>query len=143
MKAAAAGMRLDVEILKAAKAGGCPAFSSNRVHEQELRDWLQAHPEVAKAKITGYRMKIDKERYRKLTLENDENEKRLVPRAWVAERMQLAAGKVDAFRQKSEAEHPLLFAAAAGDVPACRAVVCRIWDEVIASLNSLKTEFRQ
>jgi hypothetical protein len=48
---------------------------------------------------------------------------RLVDRAWVAERIQRAAGELNGFRIKSEAEHPTRFAAAAGDVAMCRSVV--------------------
>jgi len=43
---------------------------------------------------------------------------------------------------KSEAEHPLLFAAAAGDVAACREVVRKIWDEIAVALNGMKEAFR-
>jgi len=66
----------------------------------------------------------------------------LIGRAWMAERVHIAAGRVDAYRMKSEAEHPLLFAAAAGDVAACREVVRKIWDEIAVALNGMKEAFR-
>ncbi len=83
------------------------------------------------------------EEIRKLRLANDAKEGTLISRAWMAERIHVAAGRVDAFRVKSEAEHPLLFAAAAGDVPACREVVRKIWDEVMASMESLAGDFKE
>ena len=107
----------------------------------DIKTWNA--PEIAKAKDNSWDAKLKAERHRKLKLENDETEKTLIKREWMAERVHLAAGKVDAFRQKSEAEHPLLFAAAAGDVAACRAVVRKIWDEVMASLNTLEKDFRE
>ncbi len=33
--------------------------------------------------------------------------------------------------------------AAAGDVAACREIVRKIWDEVLASLNSLAADFKE
>lgn len=83
------------------------------------------------------------EEIRKLRLVNDVKEGTLISRAWMAERIHIAAGKVDGFRHKSESEHPLLFAAAAGDVAACREVVRKIWDEVMAAMNSLAEDFKE
>ena len=49
--ASATGRPLDV--LKAAKAEGCPAFKAGgRVHGGELSEWLAAHPDVLKVKGT-------------------------------------------------------------------------------------------
>jgi hypothetical protein len=143
MGSAATGMGVAIGVLKAAKRAGAPGFRGSRVYAKEIRAWLELHPEIAKAKDNSWDAKLKAERHRKLKLENDETEKTLIKREWMAERVHLAAGKVDAFRQKSEAEHPLLFAAAAGDVAACRAVVRKIWDEVMASLNTLEKDFRE
>ena len=142
MKQAAAMGGVPLATVKAAKAAGCPAFRGSRVALNELATWLKANPGVAKAKDTTWRNKIDKERHRKFKMENDLREGELIERAWMASRIHVAAGKVDAFRVKSEAEHPLLFAAAAGDVPACRAVVQTIWNEVFAAMQSLEGEFQ-
>jgi hypothetical protein len=83
------------------------------------------------------------EEIRKLRLVNDVKEGTLISRAWMAERIHIAAGKVDGFRHKSESEHPLLFAEAAGDVAACREIVRKIWDEVLGALNGLATDFKE
>ena len=143
LKAAAARTGETLATIKAAKAEGCPAFKpGNRIHIAELVAWLALHPEVRKKSAgTNLDNKIKAERLRKFKMENDERDDLLVKKEWVSERLHLAAGKVDAFRQKSEAEHPLLFAAAMGDVAQCREVVRKIWDEVMASMNSLKSEF--
>jgi hypothetical protein len=144
MKAAAGTNLWSLRVLKAAKDAGCPAFRGNRVYSDELDTWLKAHPEIKKLRkaddLKGSKLR---EEIRKLKLANDLKEGRLIERAWMAERVHIAAGKVDGFRHKSEAEHPLLFAAAAGDVAACREVVRKIWDEVLASLNSLAADFKE
>ncbi len=87
-------------------------------------------------------------RYRKLTAEAErvelyvaEKKRTLISRAWMAERIHAAAGKVNGFRIKSEAEHPLCFAAAGNDVPKCREVIGTIWDEILAAMNGLSRDF--
>ena len=107
-----------------------------------LGEWVRRRLAARNGPMEAKEQKILEE-IRKLKLANDAKERTLISRAWMAERIHIAAGKVDGFRQKSEAEHPLLFAAAAGDVPACREVVRKIWDEVIASMNSLSTDFKE
>lgn len=141
MKQAASLTGSPLAALKAAKAAGCPAFRGSRVALAELKSWLTANPSIAKAKDTTWKTKIDREKHRKLKLENDEKEGTLISRASMAESIHAAAGRVDGFRHKSEAEHPLLFAAAANDVPACREVVKKIWDEVMASMKTLGEQF--
>jgi hypothetical protein len=41
---AAATLNLDIDILRDAKAAGCPAFRSGRVYREELLRWLKEHP---------------------------------------------------------------------------------------------------
>ena len=41
MAAAAAVLRIDIEVLREAKRQGCPAFRSGRVYRDELLRWLQ------------------------------------------------------------------------------------------------------
>src|SRR5690348_2459239 len=127
MKAAAGSGRWPMAVIQAAKAAGCPAFRGNRVYGDELDGWLTKHPAVRSARpddsLKGRKLS---EEIRKLKLANDLKENRLISRQWMAERMQAVAGRITQYRLKSEAEHPLLFAAAAGDVPACREVVKKI-----------------
>jgi hypothetical protein len=143
MKSAAGTGLWTLALLKSAKEAGCPAFRGARVHGDELAEWLKANPDVAKKKGSDLKGQKTKEEIRKLKLANDLKEGRLIERAWMAARIHIAAGKVDAFRVKSESEHPLLFAAAAGDVPKCREVVQKIWDEIISAMNSLKVDFTE
>ena len=146
LKAAASRSGEAVATLKAAKDAGCPAFKpGNRVNLGELVAWITLHPEVKKKAKTVTKLddKIKAERLRKFKMENDIKADLFVSREWVASRIHLAFGKIQSFRQKSEAEHPLRFAAAAGDVSACREVVQKIWDEIMASMQSLESEFRE
>jgi len=43
---AAATLNVDIEMLREAKARGCPAFRSGRVYREELLRWLKEHPIV-------------------------------------------------------------------------------------------------
>lgn len=81
------------------------------------------------------------EEIRKLRMANDAKEGRLVERAWVAERMQRTAGELNNFRAKSEAEHPMRFAAAAGDVAGCREIIRGIWSEIFKAHAALAKYF--
>ena len=46
-KAAAAAWKIPLAVLKAAKAAGCTAFKSGRVHRAEFFEWLAKHEETA------------------------------------------------------------------------------------------------
>jgi hypothetical protein len=128
-------------VLKKAKAAGCPAFDAgSRVHLAKFLPWIFAR-EDADGKDWGDTLKKFQALRQEVKLKQEEGE--LIDRAWMAGRIHAAAGKVDALRIKSEAEHPLLFAAAAGDVPACRAVIQQIWDEIISSISALESEFKE
>ena len=142
MQSCAAGLRLPLRIVKAAKGAGCPAFSSNRVFGDELLEWLNKHPEIFNISADPRDEKI-REEIRKLKIANDAKEGALVSRAWVAERMQRTAGEVNALRIKSEAEHPKRFAAAAGDIAACRSIVRGVWDDIFLNLQALSTHFSE
>ncbi len=141
MKAAASGMKLPLAAIQAAKAAGCPAFRSNRIYEAELREWIKANPKLVKKTAGNLREIKLKEEIRKLKLANDLREGRLIERAWMAERLLVAVGRVDAYRLRSEAEHPLRFAAAAGDVAACREVIQEIWNEIMAAHHECQSAF--
>lgn len=143
MAQAAAALKLPLAHLKLAKRSGCLAISANgRVDANKLIKWLAAHPELfgdaTADTIEGLRKQFLREQVRKLKLRTDHDEGQLVRRSWVVERFHLFGGDLDTARAKSEAEHPLLFAAAAGDVPACREIVRRIWDDILRDLNALK-----
>ena len=140
LRAAAAALKLPLRTLQAAKRGGCPAFKSNRVYEAELLKWLEANPVI---ETNDPRDEKLREEIRKLRIANDAKEGRLVERAWVGSRIQHAAGELNAFRAKSEAEHPVKFAAAAGDVAHCRTIIRGIWDEIFGSLQGMAKHFEE
>jgi hypothetical protein len=141
LKAAAAELKLPLRLLQMAKQAGCSAFRSNRVYETELLRWLEANPYSVQSASNDPRDEKLREEIRKLRIANDAKESRLVERALVAEKMQRCAGGLNAFRAKSEAEHPMRFAAAAGDVTECRSVVREIWDEIFKDLAALGKNF--
>jgi hypothetical protein len=143
LKAAAAALRLPMRTLQLAKQAGCPAFRSNRVYESELLAWLETNAELIAAAGDDPRNEKLREEIRKLRLANDQREGRLVERAWVGERIQRAAGELNAARAKSEAEHPVKFAAAAGDVAHCRTIVRGIWDDIFRELQGLAKHFEE
>ena len=123
---------------------GCPGLPPGRVSIPAVRRWAdrngkraeQIYPERAKM-----RRMIGEEIFRKLKMANDETEAGLISRTWLAERMARATKSAKKHRQKSEAEHPLLFAAAGSDVAKCREVVSKIWDEIMAAMHSLGADF--
>lgn len=143
LKAAASALKLPMRVIQGAKTAGCTAFRSNRVYESELLTWLEAHPETFVSAANDPKGELTFEQIRKLRIANDAKEGRLVERAWVAARMQQAAAELNNLRAKWEAEMPLRFAAAAGDVVECRAVLRVIMDEIMAGMQSLAKHFEE
>ena len=139
LAAAAGALKLPLSLLKSAKLAGCPAFRSNRVYETELLHWLSANPLAAE---TGNRRdkKLDEE-IRKLRMANDTKAGTLIQRAFVVQRIQRAAGEINAYRLRSETEHPKLFAATNGDIALCRTRVRQIWDEIMRAFGNLAKHF--
>lgn len=107
-----------------------------------LRGLFRYYREAAHGGAALRERKMEEE-IRGRKLRNDNYAGRLVERAWVAERIQRAAGELHAFRAKSEMEHPMRFAAAAGDVPMCRTVLRGVWDEVFKGIQSLEKHFSE
>jgi hypothetical protein len=128
------------------RSEGCPGFNADgSVDLDAVRKWMKERGRDGAKSGNTLKNKKTAEEIRKLKLANDLKEGRLIERAWMAERIHAAAGRVDAYRLKSEAEHPLLFAACGDnvDVPKCREVVRRIWDEIAAAMNDAKEAFRK
>lgn len=107
-----------------------------------LSDWTEQRRKSKEGQISTREQKLLEE-IRKLRLANDLKEESIIPRAWVASKMQIAAGRVNSIRTKSEAEHPLKFAAAAGDVAACREIIRGVWDEILQALQDLEKHFAE
>lgn len=139
---AARDMGLDRGTLENWRAEGCPGIPPAPFDAAAILAWAAAN---GKRAAGGSDLKAEKtiEEIRKLKIRNDREEGRLVERAWVAERIQRAAGELNAFRAKSELEHPTRFAAAAGDIAHCRTVVRGIWDEVFANIQGLHKHFAE
>ena len=143
IKAAATVLKCTARTLHNWRAEGCPGFEPDgNVDVAQVRRWAEVK---LKDRADGSDSKQDKllEEIRKLRLANDAREGRLVERGWVVERIQRMFGDVNAFRAKSEAEHPTKFAAAAGDVAHCRTIVRGIWDSVMSDLQSLKKHLEE
>jgi|GEM_PF-2243347 hypothetical protein len=141
------GHKITPEVIKKDWQKGAPrssaaAYLSWRAKRSEKT--ARGDPELRGLRADKLKQEIGvlKERRVAQRRENEVARGALIGRAWMAERVHIAAGRVDAYRMKSEAEHPLLFAAAAGDVAACREVVRKIWDEIAVALNGMKEAFR-
>lgn len=111
-----------------------------RINLDVLAAWAAARTRKRRGKIENKDL-LTLEQIRKLKLRNDKEEGTLVLRAKVTQCMFQAAARVNAARLKSEAEHPTKFAAAAGDVPACRTIIQGIWDEIMLDLQALGKDF--
>jgi hypothetical protein len=141
LKQASAALKLPMRVLQAAKKAGCDAFRSNRVYEAELLVWLEANPAAVEAASDDPRDEKLREEIRRLRIANDAKEGRLVERAWVAERMQRAAGDLNNLRAKWEAELPMKFAETNGDVPECRMILRGVFDEIFLGVQTLAKHF--
>jgi hypothetical protein len=143
LKGAARLLGVDRGTLENWRDEGCPGLPPAKFSRAAVLRWAAMKGKRAVDAGGDLKSRKTAEEIRKLRLANDTREGRLVERAWVAERIQRAAGELNAFRSKSEAEHPVRFAAAAGDVAACRTVVRGIWDEIFTGLEGLKKHFAE
>lgn len=145
-KLAAVGEAISPETIRGDWAHGAPRSSA-----ASYLKWRQARAErtgrgdpvlrkLRAEKLRG-EIRILADRHKAEQRENQTKAGELISRAWMAERIHASAGEVDAYRIKSENEDPLLFAAAAGDVPACREVVRKIWTNIFVALNNMKKHF--
>ena len=143
LKAAADLLKCTTRTLQNYRTEGLPGFAADgTVNLALLRPAIEARLNAR----TGLRdSKEEKllEEIRRLRIANDTKEGRLVERSWVAERIQRAAGEMNAFRAKSEAEHPMKFAAAAGDVAHCRTIVRGVWDDIFSAVQTLQKHFNE
>ena len=143
LRAAAKLMGIDRGTLENWRDEGCPGIPPAKFSKAAVLRWAAAKGKRAADAGGDLKSRKTTEEIRKLRIANDAKEGRLVDRAWVAERIQRAAGELNGFRIKSEAEHPTRFAAAAGDVAMCRSVVRGIWDDIFANMESLKKHFAE
>ncbi len=116
--------------------------AGHKVADGQTYTILEVHHALAGA-LAAARLRVAKENGRRLKIANDEKEGQLVDRAWVGARLQRAAGELNAFRSRSESEHPMRFAAAAGDVALCRSVLRGIWSEIFTEYQALAKHFEE
>jgi hypothetical protein len=134
-RAAAAALGITPKTLRTWRAENAPGFSQDgAIDLEKLKAWAEARQEkrAGSAHLRARKLRAE---CIKLETANAIKRDELVSRVWCAERFHAYGGALDGIRVKSEAEHPLLFAAAAGDVAACREVVMKIWDEIMAALS--------
>ena len=144
MSQAASAMELPTELLKRAKARGCPAFRpGGRVDEVGLREWLAAHGDEITEGDTKLSLQIEKlrEEVRKLRLVNDERDGVLVEKSKVIDAIQRAGAAWHSERLRMEAEWPAKLAGIVS-VPEMASKVKEQMDRVSAVLNGLGREFQ-
>lgn len=140
MSAASGATGIPLRILRQWKAAGSPGFDpSGRVYLRPALEWaFTRHPEEALPEgATSWREALLRAQARRQELRLERERGEVVSRAWVAQAIMRMGGELESFRLKSEAEHPLLFTAAGGDVPKCRAIVRRIWDDIMGAIHGL------
>jgi len=140
----AAFFKVTTRTIRNWRDAGAPGFRADGTIEDRdaLAAWVAEHEAERKGSTRGIEAERD-QKIRKLKLANDRFEGRMIERAVVAERMQKAAGDLNSFRAKSEAEHPMRFAAAADDPAKCREVLRVIWDEIFSNINGLSRHFTE
>jgi len=101
-KAAAVGMGIPIGVIKWAKSQGAPGTTGSRIWPAKLLPWLETHQpdkdEPVLNKDQAVLMRV-LEQVRDLRRKNDEKEGKLVPVAWVAERMGAACSEFIRLRQ--------------------------------------------
>lgn len=104
-KAAAAGLGIPIGIIKWAKAQGAPGTTGSRIWPDKLLPWLEENrpkdgePIVDKDQAILARIL---EQVRDLKRKNNEKERVLINRAWVAERMASACSEFNRSRQMAK-----------------------------------------
>lgn len=143
ISAAARALNVTARTIRNWRTEGCHGFEPDgRVDLVQVRAWSAKRLEVKRGSLDAREEKLLEE-IRKLKLANDHKEGRLIERAWVAERMQRAAGELNTLRSKWESEMPLKFAETNGDIVECREILRGVLDEIFRGLQSLGTHFEE
>jgi hypothetical protein len=142
-----AGVKLSADSIRRAWAQGAPrnsaaAFIRWRDHRQK-KNPVSAKTQALRDDKVGRQIAILDAQLEATRLETQARRGELIRRSDVAERMQRAAGELNAYRVNSEAEHAMLFSAAAGDVAQCRSVLRGIWDDIMRSIQGLSKHFAE
>ena len=143
MKAAATLFPCTTRTLQNYRAEGCPGFHADGSIDLALvRPWVEARLAERKGSLGTKEEKLLEE-IRKLRIANDAKEGRLIERAWVAGKIQAAAGELNKYRSKSESVHPKNFAEAANDMAKCRTILRGVWDEIFAAVGKLSAHLEE
>lgn len=147
IKAASAGARIPYGLMREWKASGLPGFDRNG--EVRLAEVLEAVFAKTSADLTppagmrSWREVLTKAQAERQQVKLDQERSRLIDRSWMASKLNLAGLGMHAAYHKSIAEHPTRFAAAAGDVAACREVLRGIWDDLFRAHQALAEHFAE
>jgi hypothetical protein len=143
--AAAGALGIDSAIIRWAKKQGAPGFRNGRVDASKLIPWLGTHqpttdgPAVTKEQAILHRVL---EQVRDLRRKNDEKEGKLVPVAWVAERMGAACSEFIRLRQLEKDGWSAKLAAVHGvTVAAARTLHDEATEDIGKILRSLSSVF--
>src|SRR5690606_24341300 len=111
-----------------------------------METWLASRrqvPDGALPNLAAARLEEVQERVRRLRLQNDQTEGRLVSRSWVCERIQRMGGELRALEHESISNHPVRLAEAGNDVAQNRAVLRQCWDQIHDLIQSLAEHLRE
>ncbi len=117
LRQAAAGMGLPLSLLRWAASQSAPGTTGSRIRPDELLLWLAANRPKEGDPIIGREqalLAIALERIRDLKRRNDEKDKLVIHRAWVAERMGAACAEWNRSRRDGKDGRCLVLAAEHG-----------------------------
>ena len=143
MTGLAAQLGVSRKTLEAWRGQGCPGLPPEKIDLAAIQQWAADTGKRA-ADVSGLAASKEAklaEEIRKLRIRNERDEGALISRAWVADRIQKAAGEWARARLKFEAEAPVAMSAAHGDVASQRIVARHLADEVARILQSLHEVF--
>lgn len=127
---------INLDVLKAIKARGCPAFlPSGRIDGPKLRAWLSKHPQDTGTDEAPRNRKdrlID-EQIRRLQLANDRKAGELMEIVRVKQSIAFFNARLDSYLSRLENEWPSLLAGL--EPPAIRAYLRRGTDEIRAEIS--------
>lgn len=115
-------------------AGGKKKHKRYRIEEvrQALTEWDGQKQDGKQLKV-----EIDRQRARKLEIENDRKEGLLIPRDVVATEIRKLAAGMNGVRVKAEQEYPRLFAEAGDDLARNATVLREMFDELFGNVQAL------
>lgn len=146
IKACAAKLKVPPAWVSRAKDAGVDAFTANGTVDVDMVSaWIEANRKELEATVGELPLKDQKvfEEVRKLRLVNDVRAGKLVELSWVHERFQRLGGEIHGIRAISEAEDPMRFAAAGGDVAMCRTHVRNMWDKILLQFQETQKHFER